>query len=100
MSRSARMLVAIIVLVAGGLLAQSPAEAHRFYRFGFGYPVFYRAPVYYVPPPPPVFVVPRVAYVVPPPVVYGYGYRRVVHHHRHHVHHAAVHHYCTCYCCR
>ena len=103
MNRRTRLLAAgtaLLGALATGLAAPSPAAAHHFGRFGFGfgYPIFY-GPALYVPPPTPVYPVYPV--YVAPPVVYGYnyGYRyryrvRVVHHVAvRHYHRAVVHRY-------
>jgi hypothetical protein len=85
------------IAVAG--LPVSPAEAHHFGRFGFGFgfPVVYAAPpIYPVYVPPPVYPV-----YAPPPVVYHYGYRYRVHHYyrRVAVRHVVHHRWCGCTCC-
>src|SRR5947209_12300816 len=113
MNRGRSLLAASLSLVSLAVLlpaAVSPAEAHGWWRHGFGFPVVY-GPRFFAPPPPPVFVPPRVAYIPPPRVAYfpppriayippprvsfgyeyrsgyGYGYRRPVH--RHYTHRVA-----------
>lgn len=108
MNRRMRLLAAgaaLLGALATGLAAPSPAAAHHFgrYGFGFGYPVFYGPAIYVAPPP--VYPV----YVAPPAVYgynygYNYGYRyRVVHHVvARHYHHPVVqrywHHEQSCGC--
>jgi len=81
-----------VVAVMAMAIVAKPAEAHRYARFGFGYPVFYAPPPVY-----PVYVAPPIAYIPPPPISYGYRFHRVVHHR----YHPVIHHpWCSCYCCQ
>jgi hypothetical protein len=103
MQRLTRRLGMGAALLAGAMagLAGTPAEAHHFRHFGFGFGF----PVVYAPPPVfPVYAPPPVYPVYPPPPVYSayrYGYRYRVHHYRHVTYRHVVHHRsCSCSCCR
>lgn len=68
--RASRLFTAILagaVALAGLALTPGAAEAHGYYRYGYGPPRYYYRPP---PPPPPVYYVPRPYYRPPPPPVY------------------------------
>lgn len=95
---------AFVALFAALSLGTRPAEAHGFYRFGFGYPVVYR-PWVFAPPPPPVYYEPPVVSYYRP-AYYGWYrrtvYRRIYHRaaYRHVAYRHVVHrHWCSCHCC-